>query len=123
MIDARELRIGNWVKYTTGEEGQVISITEYGAAITLDREYMGADEYDPIHLNPEILEKCGFKYADAPVHAYADSKHMCYEHKNGGVVFIPFCTSDADCHIHIQYLHQLQNLYYSLTNTELNFIP
>lgn len=76
---------------------------------------------EPIPLTPEILEKCGFEKYDY----YPDCE--CYKVGNY------FVSMSEDIWLHqsigkkqavilrenMSYLHQLQNLYYALTNTEL----
>jgi hypothetical protein len=107
MINPKELRLGNWVFY-------------YGKAIQLDEEYLevlfGArnyQDYQPIELTPEILEKAGFE----PYKYYSDT--MSYKRdwfiwtKGWFQKGIKILNED------VKYLHQLQNLYFALTGEEL----
>ena len=73
----------------------------------------------PIPLTPEILEKCGFDKATDKFGGYLSPLHK------GGRIRIDKdnlwwngCFSTE-----VKHLHQLQNLYYSLTNEELEFKP
>jgi hypothetical protein len=101
MIQANELRVGNWVLWNgavdTVEDGQQI------------------DElvFDPIPLTPEILEKIDWNgYVKLNIGSYFkidDVGHLYYRSDYTG--------------INIDYLHQLQNLYFALTGTELNYTP
>lgn len=100
MIKANELRIGNWVMLA-GAYWQI------GFAEEIDVHH-----FEPIELSPEILEKAGLTKSDKVDIAYTisiftnlpDGKIHRY-HKEG--------LSEP------KYLHQLQNLYFALTGTEL----
>lgn len=78
----------------------------------------------PIQLTPEILEKCGFAYARKNSSvlqfkiAYNDSDYPCSLQVSGSGIQICRSGIGAIC-APIEYLHQLQNLYYALTGTEL----
>lgn len=75
-------------------------------------------EYKPIELTEEWLLKFGFNKSgedDLYIHTnsytnglsyYDDTLHFCVEGESHPIY-------------HIQYVHQLQNLYYSLTGSEL----
>jgi len=139
MIQPNELRIGNYVDYK-GQILPVLSIDgenefkEYGykGCVTLPEYLPNTTQIrtttgrwcalvNPIPITPEILERFGFDYVDMPVNGYADDKHLCYQQIDGTIVFMPFCTDDKDCHIHLKYVYQLQNLYHSLSGIELTF--
>lgn len=72
-------------------------------------------DLSPIPITPEILEKCGFVS-----NPYQDR----YEF---GDIHVEYCGIRDICwinsHPHIEYLHQLQNLYFALTGEELTFKP
>ena len=113
MINPAELRIGNWIETPTGVR-QVFEVSVdflNGFKSNVQNSY-------PIALTPEVLSKCGFK-------------------QKGGVLShctssCDFCISDFDkTHkkvwkdnrymgiIPLQYLHQLQNLYFVLMGAEM----
>lgn len=92
MIAANELRIGNWVIDKDGDFSQI----DNGEYIDMDYKY-----FEPILLTPEILEKCKM------------TKRYQY--------FIKLFTKEG-FNGKIKYLHQLQNLFFSLTGDELIFI-
>ena len=139
-IKANELRIGNWVS-VDGKSIQVESINEDGINQEIssgwygswDTEYEGRfydwhkDEsrtVQPIPITEDILIKCGFEEIDGDkmfpyfqkritmvldeykfdISTRGDNEWRWIE----GNVNVPFC-----------YLHQLQNLYFSLTGEEL----
>lgn len=116
MIQPQELRIGNYFINHKWRWEQVISIDDNNS---MSVNGLSKEMITPIAITPEILERCGFEYIDMPVNGYADDKHLCYQQIDGTIVFMPFCTDDKDCHIHIKYLHQLQNIIYSLSGQEL----
>lgn len=129
MIQANELRIGNWVK--VGETISTVCLIDHNQFIQLSGNAIvnRPEQIEPIPLTPEILERCGFlgctfngsarNRLDAfrlgalmvkihnPIYNYPDTgtKISVKYHKNL---------------THIIYMHQLQNLYFSLTGTELN---
>jgi len=112
MIDARELRIGNNIL----DNGIVIQVTP---ATIMDIVQYRVDYYR-ILLTPAILEKCGFIKVKK-------TEYYIVSNKDAGTILIVNVIDNEyslSCFpVVFQYLHQLQNLYYSLTNTELNFKP
>ena len=118
MIQANELRIGNYIMYVEGEVGKVVGINDHGyIAISCDREYFGQSDYDPIPITPEILEKCGYRISFG---LYCNGSHRMKTSSRGRFIFMPYGTSDINLHIPIDYLHEFQNLYHAITGTELN---
>lgn len=109
IIDAKELRIGNLVQYP------LIGILPIETGADIDSVYEAAGT--PIPLTSEWLERCGFV------------KDILFENQSPtyflGDFFIDSSTfqpTDAGFPIakyKIQYLHQLQNLYFALTGEEL----
>jgi hypothetical protein len=127
-LDAKDLRVGNWVQTTIGHYEQVENIHEEGINIFVETDY-GVSRIEaelsfgvirPIPLTPEILEKCGFEdYEYNGHHGYQCrwSKDSIYGFLNPSNMF---CLLDYDRrHLNIQYLHQLQNLFHALTGEEL----
>lgn len=72
----------------------------------------------PILLTEEWLVKLGFEYIKE-ASSYCLKDHLIYFIEDGNCIFNLFCSNDKDCRVKIQYVHQLQNLWHSLTNTEL----
>jgi hypothetical protein len=128
MIQANELRIGNWVLCnglrTIVNDTLIISILKNDVQFTAE----------PIPLTPEILEKCGFDVV------YKINNHYAINDPNGikdSHKISVFPTINNQWHIafsdtlngyndytpttKIQHLHQLQNLYFALTGEELTF--
>lgn len=108
MIDVKQLRIGNWILARYGGIMQVsyLSFTDIDSY---------PEHYSPIPLTPDILGKIKGCMVDIAfcgigdfiiIHYYDTQKKVLF---NGNYVGI----------IHLQYLHQLQNLYSCLTGKEL----
>jgi len=121
-MDARELRIGNVVsRIDLGNEELIIeTIIELGQKATISGPIKVICEYDDIHpipLTEEWLEKYGFTQDERNKFEWWDEE--------GGTSFDncltgPFRTYTNGGHVVlIEYVHQLQNLYFALTGTEL----
>lgn len=119
-MKAQELRIGNKVidsSYPTlvSEIEQLHS--EY--AITSYSDSISYEYLQPIPLTPELLEKCGFVDALGGYQQKMENNHVViitwYDDTQKRV----FLNSNYIGIIHLQYLHELQNLIFALTGTEL----
>jgi len=109
-MEAKELRIGNIVKGPS-VEFQIISPKQLDYAF----------ELQPIPLTEEWLFKFGFTYEYWRVDE--TKKYYCY---NTFDVFIwdeIIVLSGYNWRVDIQYVHQLQNLYFDLTGEELIIQP
>ncbi len=116
MITAEEIRLWNWVEYD-GDYWQIDSINRHGSA-SLYREGSYSSEgvritsCSPIPLTPEILEKNGISEAIAFGSENTYIKRIDDEY----YLSCDFVTvSDKP----IEYVHQLQNIYFALTGEEL----
>lgn len=105
-MKAEELRIGNYIIY---QKEHIIKCDIKDIELSeIDRE--------PIPLTEEILLKCGFEFFD---NERIFNGFVIEDFHNGNYYF----TSGEGIKLHekhIEYLHQLQNLYFSLTGEELN---
>ena len=126
MINPNELRIGSLVNYeqtthrilTLGQTTcESICINSKSHLDTYERPYK---EYAPIPLTEEWLERFGFTYEGRTymgldeftnqgfiVLREQDQYMFCYENANGDYV-----------DLEIETVHQLQNLYFALTEEE-----
>ena len=108
-MEANELRMFNAIK----RFGQIVYVNEH----TFEDVKINNGSYSPIELTEDWLlkmrfEKLGWDYWNGPVYfELADCGNgewinsiNCHEYDNG---------------VKIKYVHQLQNLYFALTNTEL----
>lgn len=131
-MKANELRVGNYVDYI-GEVVTIIGVTaEHPFINRITIDYLEYEEILPIPLTEEILLKCGFEEC---TDYYFDGKSMFFYdiHKSleNSEFYIYFNENNKIClsimeeediiskSLNIQHLHQLQNLYFALTNEEL----
>jgi hypothetical protein len=111
MIKKTELRIGNY--YLGASRG--------GYEIVTGRTIQQIEESKlnalPIPLTPEVLEKCGF-IVDELGYSYVGINGISLCQTKANSVFP--CWKDTKIGSKpIKYLHQLQNLYFTLTGEEL----
>lgn len=118
MIDIHELRIGNLVYAYPFRIIKVSEITNLKSVLNEgdeSEEPFADEELDGIPLTPEILEKCGFRkvvgwYENIEMYgAFEFTNDGCFELSDGEDR--PICK--------IRFVHQLQNLYFTLTGIEL----
>lgn len=106
-MKANELRIGNWVEIIQPKNGIYTTVEQSTFSTNIE------DSFKPIILTEEWLLNFGFIKKDHVhiMYYYADTQSQWkIKFKNG--VF----TRDKTT---ISYIHQLQNLYFSLTGKEL----
>jgi hypothetical protein len=109
MIDARQLRIDNWV-LRLGDSHQWES-TDF----TTDPEL-----FDPIPLTPELLEKIGFSERQHLHDWYRVVQEQTILTIHAGEWLLCPSNSAPCLSGEVRYLHQIQNLFYTLTGEELN---
>ena len=115
-----ELRIGNWIE---GVDGicQITEILKNGVNVTNpdDTPPHYFDWIEPIPLTEEWLLKFGFenkgRILSSDVISYVNKFGAEVRHYTEYRFFIPELRTG----IWIQYIHQLQNLYFALTGEEL----
>lgn len=117
MIQANELRIGNWIQDEYGKYWQVQELCQLkGDELTLNNS-VGATyrSMSGIPLTPEILEKCGFEYDK---HTYSLGSFWLSEGEHGNwVVWLHGLSNGVTTTV--QYVHELQNLFYCIKSSEL----
>jgi hypothetical protein len=101
-MKAQDLRIGNWVQFRHTETPVLITLADFV------REYKDEhlEDYEPIPLTEEWLERFNW---NAP-----KDIGVSFSLTTGEIHFVI-----GNYYKKIQYVHQLQNLYFALTNTEL----
>ena len=119
MISANELRIGNWIADRGGKEWQIDhwetkeKVASKPPSIFNGIEFKGHSftEYleflQPIYLTEKLIIDSGFRKIDK--YTYVKNNIFIHRRKVG------FKKGK----LLIKYMHQLQNLYFALTNTEL----
>jgi hypothetical protein len=128
MVRAEDLRLGNIVYGVSDRLEKIIAINNETTVTTsllkLDtpfEHYVG--DLSPVFLDEEILLKCGFvkernqngrnRFELGFYVIYLETQHTKPSfHFKAMPDYFPELTE-------IKYLHQLQNLYFSLTNSEL----
>jgi hypothetical protein len=125
MIASSELRVGNWVK---NWDILVDNKTRAGKPHRISQnDFAFPDLFDPIPLTPDLLKKCGF-FSLTPF-TYKHPLLSC---------FVLKCNEEYEAALHIgwwayltdnnknllscyevNYLHQLQNLFFFLLGEEL----
>lgn len=109
MIQANEMRVGNWILNGNNHPIQVGYHEIRYAVIHPGTQ----NNYEGVPLTPEILEACGFsnKHHEGGMEWTKESFNLL-NIKDSGFELI----YDS---INVKYLHQLQNLYFALTGEEL----
>ena len=142
MILANALRLGNWVQLINNiDDWQLVeaivpmSNTENGIHLVGNALYNLPEQLKGVALTTDILIQCGFTkrivnasdptkgywyelafMEDKFKHEFEDLSLVCNGEINGdlSVVLAPY-----DQYFTIEYLHELQNLYFALTRKEL----
>lgn len=130
MINATELRLGNYILHKTGV--RILPVKYSFLHVELQARGEGKNMF-PVVLKPEVLEKCGFienkKYALYPearefiltlpiigdqqneIRAYIKSNKECFGRAT--INNLPISNN-------FYHLHPLQNLYHALVGKELD---
>mgnify|MGYP003648680787 CR=1 FL=1 len=118
-MKSKELRIGNYVyhKHSIG--------IKLPGTLTSGKDIELCKEFEPIPLTKEWLIKFGFK-KDGVLVDYAiclnNEKIFGIDIKNERAHIYQLKPSIQGVNLcSINYVHELQNLYYTLTKTELNY--
>lgn len=118
-LKVQDLRIGNFVYGLNEFQGTALPICSLHSDNTLrlsvGKDSIGcfsANVIEPIEIDFDWLEKFQFKY---------NEETECYHYYNL-IINKLFVMMDIDIHVHIKYVHQLQNLYFTLTGYELECV-
>lgn len=126
MVNANEVRLGNWFYHHKRGNCQVAGFQKDWIAIA-DEEiiFVGVDECEGIALTATVLEECGFIKVPRVKNAWWT--HILPKGimtiKKADVGFEIHFVSSVPVVEKILYLHQLQNLYFYFTGSELSFEP
>ena len=123
-VQANELRIGNWIYNAIKEPFCVDNIYEDCVNKRIDDDFVEGgyllDLMQPIPLTPEIItDVCLFEKADQGFE-YGDGEQV-YRliTQMGGYLFMILAGHQWCGAAYIKYLHQLQNLMYSLLHYDI----
>lgn len=113
MIDINELRIGNHIEFLKPNGKWLLKVITPHSFPEIMSE---PENYRPIPLTEEVLLKCGFEF-DEYGYTHFDTRTLFNKYTVDGVLHFLIGNVSLD---NMKYLHQLQNLYYHLTQKELN---
>lgn len=127
-MEAKDVRIGNWL--ILGKEFMEVHNITYDRTLEfcINYPHTPVSDYNPIPLSPEILERCGFngKYKSCGYNYQKDGVHISSQDTDD----LGNSLENYVFHVYVDYkyepiyfLHDLQNRFYSLTKTELNYQP
>jgi hypothetical protein len=121
MVKLYELRIGNffYIQLPPSQKKQIKEVKEIRQKhVLLDGVWYHLDELIPIPLTEDILLKCGFTKFEwiKESNVFQGTYFNCKADENG---VQPFGV-DLNNLKPVKYLHEFQNLFSQLTETELN---
>lgn len=131
-MKANELRIGNWVSHENENDKfyfRVEEITEKGINVTHNggRWFLGYNKIEPITVTREILFKSGFFIQDTKFweswmktfrHSYPVTVLFVKKGKTEHWSYVP--DIQINMSVDFNYLHQLQNIVFTVTGQELD---
>ena len=118
MIKPQELRIGNYVFDIDGDVLQIGQILDIGVKFKNTSLSSRYEKIQPIPLTEEILLKFGFFKKLGNYELENFRFHISQPMNFDGFVF---CEGYSVITDKIQFVHQLQNLFFALTGEELTF--
>lgn len=116
-----QLRLKNWLQL--GERYCYVSslFISHFRAVDKDGIDLGNSlqvNYQPVRLTPEILEKAGFVYENDYQHKKFDGVTLSWD-GHTIMVYDPNFERGSGIIVQCKFFHQLQNLIFALTGTEL----
>lgn len=119
-MDAKDLRIGNFYQLEKGVLGGGISRINNGEDFELAYNLNNDGLIHPIQLTEDWLIKLGF-VCHSDGYCHLPSKGISFNDYKSNMINLcvgKYCEEGEDLP-HIKHVHQLQNLYFSLTGQEL----
>lgn len=122
-INVNEFRKGNYANYSYQGTDVIFYGYNYSDGCFTDFSSIPIEpeELDPIPLTEELLIKLGFEKdndADDPISFFCFGADFLFHRiEFDGEWYL--ITDEGQENRNVQYLHQLQNLYFALTGTEL----
>lgn len=129
MVDIKTLRIGSHV-LVDGKRERVRGLDEDNVLIIrFPAEFVMVNEFEPISITPEILTEIGFKY-----HEYDNGKLWEWDLPDGykDYGYLEFdeetttiwrgrlwSTKEIEVEFKVEYLHDLENIFYMFYGVEL----
>jgi len=129
-MNVNDLRIGNLIKPIPNEKEEIINTISYVEGVTNDGfiftngfrlgYYSDNEDFEPIQITEEWLIKFGFKKsAESEWYNLPYFQIEIVVDKNNDFTF---CVANNFVIKHVKYIHELQNLYYSIKGIELQLI-
>ena len=118
MINPKELRIGNYVRHGNDNIGsdRIIETLEESGCQLKEWKYVPYDKIQPIKLTEDRLVKMGYNWSKVNKGFWMSSSNRIisiYREPNAKCEFA-FLYNGVQ-YVELPYVHQLQNLHYSLT--------
>lgn len=119
MIQANELRIGNKVKspFVEGGISNVDGLLPDRGVLVIDGT-MIAQNIEPVTLTTNVIKLLGFEDIGQDGRCFAKGIYQLQK-ADGGYDFIKFWMQIGVVIKRLAHLHDLQNLFFALTGTEL----
>jgi len=111
MIDIRDFSIGNYYYRNFGNGNIVYELKPYDLESLIQK----IDEYKPIPLTPELVEKLGFKYLKSRVKKNTRTWYLNHFFIYFGKVKGPKMNNNFP----LPYVHNLQNLFWERHRKQL----
>lgn len=112
-VDIKTLRIGSHILVNDKRERVRGLDEDNGLIVRFPAEYVNANEVEPIPITPELLAELGFQYRDNTYWVRWFLGGFDIERKEGSSYF------DYNSEIRLEYLHELEDLYYLIYGVEL----
>ena len=127
-MNAKEFRIGNLInyrivdKFDERKEWLEVSEIDYDDLRIIEKKHLMNQDYQPIEITEEWLLKLNFEII------YKSNFTLRLDHKENYKFGAGWNLVNGHFHIryigeqftHIKYVHQLQNLYFAITELELS---
>lgn len=120
VLKENDLRIGNFIKVISSTKTFDSYITQAKGydIVRIEEKSFNYWNYEPVILTEEWLLKFGFeKIIESNESNFTNGVYNLFTNSLGEVNFYFF--KEGDWYQKIDYVHQLQNLYFALTGSEL----
>jgi len=122
-MNAKEFRIGNWLKDISANTSSclnyhIIHTIDSGA---INNTPIESDWFEPISLKPDILDRI-LQCRKISVDCYTIGDVGLFIKKLSSGEWAVFVHNNVETQLRYKFLHQLQNLYFDLTGEELSVI-
>jgi len=124
-MQAKELRIGNYINYKLNGDKQLINVNGIVGTIILTDSFEGDVEYFyPIPITEEYLINLGFEKSDV---IPQDNNEAAWQLPDDEAFYVilgedpVICLREYGVLSYFDYVHELQNIYYALDSIEIVF--